>query len=49
VLAVSGPIGPLLSVLGELDPVDVVVRRANLDELFLDYYRGERSEVSDAR
>ena len=48
-LAVTGAIGPLLRAIGDLDPVDVVVRRANLDELFLDYYRGERSEVSDAR
>ena len=38
-LSVTGPVGPLLRVAVELDPVDVTARPADLDELFLTYYR----------
>src|ERR1019366_2806621 len=38
-LDVTGPIGPVLKVVAELGPVDVVGRHADLDELFLDLYR----------
>ncbi len=36
---VSGPIGPLLKAIAEHDPVDLVSRPADLDELFLGFYR----------
>jgi beta-exotoxin I transport system ATP-binding protein len=35
----SGEIAPLMRALAELDPVDVTIRPATLDELFLDIYR----------
>ncbi len=38
-LQVAGPIGPVLKVIAEHDPVDLVSRPADLDELFLGYYR----------
>jgi ABC-2 type transport system ATP-binding protein len=38
-LQVTGPIGPVLKVIGGLDPVDFTSARAGLDELFLAYYR----------
>ena len=38
-LKVTGAIGPVLKVIAENDPVDVVARHADLDELFLDLYR----------
>ena len=38
-LQVTGPIGPLLHVLADHDPVDLESRPADLDELFLDLYR----------
>lgn len=38
-LSVRGPIGPLLQVATALDPIDMTARRADLDELFLTYYR----------
>ncbi|MEU2006906.1 ABC transporter ATP-binding protein [Rhodococcus sp. NPDC019627] len=48
-LAVSGPIAPLLRVVADLDPVDMTVRGADLDELFLNFYRtGADREVTDA-
>jgi ABC-2 type transport system ATP-binding protein len=37
---VSGPIGPLLRVLADLDPIDLTARHPDLDELFAGYYRG---------
>lgn len=37
-LLVSGPIGPSLRRLADLDPVDLEARPADLDELFLRYY-----------
>jgi beta-exotoxin I transport system ATP-binding protein len=38
-LQISGPIAPLLRVIAEQDPVDLVVRHADLEELFLEVYR----------
>jgi beta-exotoxin I transport system ATP-binding protein len=38
-LELRGPVGPLLRVVADLDPVDLSSRRAGLDELFLGYYR----------
>jgi beta-exotoxin I transport system ATP-binding protein len=38
-LQVMGPIGPVLKVIADHDPVDLVSRPADLDELFLDLYR----------
>lgn len=40
-LELTGAVAPLLRVVAELDPVDLVVRKADLDELFLKYYRSE--------
>jgi ABC-2 type transport system ATP-binding protein len=37
-LRLSGPLAPVLRVLADADPIDLTARRANLDELFLDYY-----------
>jgi ABC-2 type transport system ATP-binding protein len=48
-LAVSGPVAPALRLAGELGAVDVTARPADLDELFLTYYRANvRPEVRDA-
>jgi beta-exotoxin I transport system ATP-binding protein len=38
-LSVTGEIGPLLKVIASHDPVDLISRPADLDELFLDFYR----------
>ena len=38
-LEVTGAIGPVLKVIAERDPLDVISRHADLDELFLDFYR----------
>lgn len=38
-LQVSGELAPLLRAIADHDPVDVVARHADLDELFLTYYR----------
>ena len=45
VLEANGPIGPLLRTIAEHDPLDVTARRADLDELFLDFYRASPDEV----
>jgi beta-exotoxin I transport system ATP-binding protein len=42
-LQVSGELAPLLRVIADHDPVDVVARHADLDELFLTYYRQDPS------
>jgi beta-exotoxin I transport system ATP-binding protein len=48
-LAVSGPVAPALRLAGELGAVDVTARPADLDELFLAYYRADaRPEVRHA-
>lgn len=47
-LEVTGPIGPVLRQIAEHDPVDVVSRHADLDDLFLEFYRPDsRPEVRD--
>ncbi len=38
-LDVTGPVAPILRVIAEREPVDLVSRPANLDELFLNFYR----------
>ena len=38
-LSITGPIAPLLHVAAELEPIDMTARPADLDELFLSYYR----------
>lgn len=43
-LSVTGPIGPLLRVADRFDPVDLTARPADLDELFLRYYRSEGND-----
>ncbi len=49
-LALRGPVAPVLRVAAELDPLDVVARPADLDELFLTYYRDQTAEERvDAR
>ena len=44
-LSVTGRIGPLLRKAGELDPIDMTARPADLDELFLRYYRNAANEA----
>jgi ABC-2 type transport system ATP-binding protein len=46
-LSVTGAVGPLLRVASALDPVDMTARPADLDELFLSYYRGRAKEEAD--
>jgi len=49
-LALLGAVAPVLRVAAELDPLDVVARPADLDELFLTYYRDQSVEKPvDAR
>ncbi len=50
-LALTGPAGPALRVAADLDAVDVIARSADLDELFLTYYRepAPEAEVPDGR
>lgn len=45
-LAISGPIAPALRAVAALDPVDLEARPADLDELFLSYYRDTPEEAS---
>ncbi len=48
-LDVTGEIGPVLKVIAGHDPVDLTSRPADLDELFLDFYREPaKAEVSHA-
>ena len=44
-LALTGPVGPLLRVAAGLDPVDMTARPADLDELFLRYYRPDAASA----
>jgi beta-exotoxin I transport system ATP-binding protein len=46
-LEITGAIGPVLRIAADLDPVGLVSRQADLDELFLGFYRDE-NEVHDA-
>ena len=45
-LDVTGEIGPLLKVIASHDPVALISRPADLDELFLDFYRQPRGKGS---
>ena len=48
-LDVTGEIGPVLKVIASHDPIDLISRPADLDELFLDFYReSPEKEVSHA-
>jgi len=38
-LTITGPVAPVLRAIAPLDPIDLLARPADLDELFLDYYR----------
>ena len=44
-LALTGPVGPLLRVVAGLDPIDMTARPADLDELFLRYYRPDAASA----
>ena len=46
-LHVTGPVAPLLRVIADHDPVDLVARHADLDELFLTYYREHPTSDAD--
>ena len=48
-LTLTGPVGPLLRAAADLDPVDMTARPADLDELFLRYYRAASAGEGDAR
>ena len=49
-LSITGPIGRLLQLAAGLDPVDMTARPADLDELFLRYYRsGTHPEAGHVR
>ena len=48
-LRLQGALAPVLAAAAELGPLDVVARRADLDELFLSYYRDVPKETEDAR
>jgi ABC-2 type transport system ATP-binding protein len=49
-LEVTGPVGPLLRLIAGHDPVDLTARHADLDELFLGFYRkAPAPEASRAR
>ena len=49
-LTLHGPVAPVLRAAAELDPTDMIARPADLDELFLAYYRGTPApEHADAR
>jgi beta-exotoxin I transport system ATP-binding protein len=47
VLQVVGPLAALLHAIADLDPIDIVSRQADLDELFLRYYRDPPSPHAD--
>ncbi len=46
-LQATGELAPLLRVIADHDPVDLVTRHADLDELFLTYYRDMSSADAD--
>ncbi len=48
-LTITGPVAPILRVIAPLDPIDLLARPADLDELFLGYYRStDLPEASSA-
>ena len=49
VFAVRGSVAPLLRVAASLEPLDVLARPADLDELFLTFYRDSPAGAVDAR
>ena len=46
-LQVTGALAPLLRVIADHNPLDVVARHADLDELFLTYYRNQTGDDAD--
>ncbi len=46
-LALRGAVAPVLQVAAELGPLDMVARPADLDELFLTYYRDQSGDRPD--
>jgi ABC-2 type transport system ATP-binding protein len=48
VLELAGDLAPILREVAEHDPVDIVSKRADLDELFLSFYRDTEQEVARA-
>jgi beta-exotoxin I transport system ATP-binding protein len=48
VLELTADIGPVLKVIAEQDPVDIVSRHADLDELFLRFYQDTPQEATGA-
>ena len=46
-IEVSGAIGPVLRIVADLEPVDLVSRHADLDELFLSFYRDNPPEGTE--
>ena len=49
--SITGSVAPLLRVAAQLDPIDMTARPADLDELFLSYYRTDAppTRVADGR
>jgi beta-exotoxin I transport system ATP-binding protein len=47
-LQVAGPLAPVLNAIAAEDPVDVLSRHADLDELFLELYRDPTPKDADA-
>jgi len=45
-LSLHGPVAPVLRAAADLDPIDVIARPADLDELFLTYYSDTPSDGS---
>ncbi len=45
-LQVVGDLGPVLRVIADHDPIDLVARHADLEELFLTYYRDTPTQVA---
>jgi beta-exotoxin I transport system ATP-binding protein len=45
ILQASGELAPLLRVIADHDPVEMVARQADLDELFLTYYRDDSPDA----
>lgn len=48
-LSVTGPLTPLLQLAASLEPLDMTARSADLDELFLTYYRTDTTGVGRAQ
>jgi ABC-2 type transport system ATP-binding protein len=47
-LQVTGPLGPVLTAIAEQEPVDMLSRHADLDELFLELYRDPSPQAAHA-